>query len=78
MRIDVLLGQEQASCQLSLHAASTYALDLKAAPVTPPSFSHMIVHVMMHFPKFLITRLLPVRPALEEIVTLRHLLTVKA
>jgi hypothetical protein len=38
----------------------------------------MILHVMMHLPKFLVTRLLPVSPALEEIGTLRHLLTVKA
>ena len=78
MRIDVLLGQEQASCQLSLHAASTYALDLKAAPVTPPSPSCMILHVMMHLPKILVTPLLPVSPTLSEMGTLRHLLTVKA
>jgi hypothetical protein len=54
------------------------AIDLKAAPVTAHSPSCMILHVMMHLPKFLVTRLLPVSPALEEIGTLRHLPTVKA
>ena len=80
MHIDVLLGSEQASCQLSCHAASTYnpATDLKAAPVAPPSPSCMILHVMMHLPKILVTPLLPVSPTLSEMGTLRHLLTVKA
>ena len=80
VQIHVLLGSEQASCQLSRHAASTYnaAIDLQAAPVALPSPSCMILHVMMHLPKILVTRLLPVSPALEEMGTLRHLLTVKA
>ena len=68
MHIDVLLASDGP-------AAST---DLQAAPVAPPSPSCMILHVMMHLPKILVTRLLPVSPALEEMGTLRHLLTVKA
>ena len=82
MHIDVLLGSEQASCQLSRHAASTSfsnpATDLKAAPVTPHSPGCMILHVMMHLPKSLVTRPLPVPPVLEEIGTLQHLLRIKA
>ena len=73
--IDVLLGSDRPAASVSF---SNLATDLQAAPVSPHSPSCMILHVMMHLPKIIVTRLLPVSPALEEIGTLRHLLTVKA
>ena len=75
MHIDILLGSDRPTASVSF---SNLATDLQAAPATPHSPSCMIVHVMMHLRKFLVTRLLPVSPALEEIGTLRHLPTVKA
>ena len=75
MHIDVLLGSNRLAASTSF---SNPATDLKAALVAPHSPCCMILHVMMHLPKSLVTRLLPVPPALEEIGTLRHLPTVKA
>ena len=55
--IDVLLGSDRRAASVSF---SNFATDLQAAPVTPHSPSCMILHVMMHLPKFLVTGLLPV------------------
>ena len=64
MHIDVLLGSDRPTASVSF---SNPATDLQAAPVTPHSLSRMILHVMIHLPKFLVTRLLPVSPALEKL-----------